>query len=218
MSSDCTWEYLILRSHAEAILSDKTCRSTWKWSNEQDDWQHTQFVSIADWASTHWSDNKINIHTETDQINMKSSLKREIQRSSFSIFDIKDDTSTSATAQKSCKVSQRVTDAAMHKKIDFNQFLHERRVLDVTMMTCKCNRDQMLIKHILLTCSKWKIEQKMMHCEENITNLRKLLEIMSVTTAIIQMILSTSILNQFQTVMSLKSQMKERESRKETSS
>ncbi len=47
---------------------------------------------------------------------MKSSLKREIQRSLFLIFDIKDDTSTSATAQESCKVSQRIIDAAMHEK------------------------------------------------------------------------------------------------------
>ncbi len=47
---------------------------------------------------------------------MKNSLKKEIQRNLFLIFDIKDDTSTSVTAQKSCKVSQRVIDAAMHKK------------------------------------------------------------------------------------------------------
>jgi len=47
---------------------------------------------------------------------MKNSLKKKIQRSSFSIFDIKDDTSTSATAQESCKVSQRIIDAAIHKK------------------------------------------------------------------------------------------------------
>ncbi len=47
---------------------------------------------------------------------MNNSLKREIQRSSFSIFDIKDDTSTSVTAQESCEVSQRIIDAAMHEK------------------------------------------------------------------------------------------------------
>jgi len=104
------------------------------------------------------------------------------------------------------------------EKIDFNQFLHERRVLDVATTTCKCDRDRMSIKHVLLTCSKWKAERKTMQHEENITNLRKLLEIRSATTAIIRMILSTSILNQFQAVTSSKSQMKERESRKETSS
>ncbi len=47
---------------------------------------------------------------------MKNSLKRKIQCNSFSIFDIKDDTSTFATAQKSCKVLQCIIDAAMHKK------------------------------------------------------------------------------------------------------
>jgi len=57
----------------------------------------------------------------------------------------------------------------------------------------------------------------MMQCEENIMNLRKLLEIMSVTTAIIQMILLISILHQFQTVTLLKNQMKEKESKEETS-
>ena len=46
----------------------------------------------------HWSDNKIDTHTETDQINMKNSLKREIQRSSFLISDIKDNTLTSVIA------------------------------------------------------------------------------------------------------------------------
>ena len=46
----------------------------------------------------HWSDDETDAHTETDQINMKNSLKRKIQCSSFSISDIRDDTSTFATA------------------------------------------------------------------------------------------------------------------------
>ncbi len=78
MSSDCTWEHLILRSYIEATLNDKTCRSTWKWSNKQDNWWCIWFVSIADWMLMHWSDDKTDAHTETDQINMKNSLKREI--------------------------------------------------------------------------------------------------------------------------------------------
>ncbi len=44
------------------------------------------------------------------------------------------------------------------RKIDFNQFLYERWVLNITTTTCKCDKDWMLIKHILLTCFKWKIE------------------------------------------------------------
>ncbi len=47
---------------------------------------------------------------------MKNSLKREIQCSSFSIFDIKDDTSTFAIAQELCKVLQHIIDAAMYEK------------------------------------------------------------------------------------------------------
>ncbi len=98
MSSSCTWKHLILKSYTETTLSDKICRSTWKWSDEQNDWWCIWFVFIIDWASMHWSDNKIDAHTETNQTNMKNSLKKKIQRSSFSISDIKNDTLTSATA------------------------------------------------------------------------------------------------------------------------
>ncbi len=104
-SSDCTWEHSILRSHAEVTLSDETCRSTWKWSDEQNDWWCIWFVFIADWTSAHWSDDEIDTYTETSQTNMKNSLKKEIQRSSFSISDIKDDTLTFVTAQESCEIS-----------------------------------------------------------------------------------------------------------------
>jgi len=76
-----------------------------------------QTHNITDWTSAHWSDNKIDAHTEINQTNMKNSLKRKIQRSLFLISDTRDDTSTSATAQESCKVSQCIIDAAMHKKI-----------------------------------------------------------------------------------------------------
>jgi hypothetical protein len=57
-----------------------------------------------------------------------------------------------------------------------------------------------------------------MQQEENITNLKKLLEIMSAMMMIIQIILSTSILNQFQAVTSLKNQMKETRNKEETDS
>ncbi len=65
---------------------------------------------------THWSNDEIDAHTETDQINMKSSLKKEIQHNLFLIFNIKDDTLISATAQESCKVLQRIIDAVTYKK------------------------------------------------------------------------------------------------------
>ncbi len=116
MNSDCTWKHLILKSHAEVTLSDKICRNTQKWSDKQDNWWYTWFVSIIDWMSMYWSDDKIDAHTEIDQINMKNSLKKEIQCNSFLISDIRDDTSISVTAQESCKVSQRIIDAVMHEK------------------------------------------------------------------------------------------------------
>ena len=47
---------------------------------------------------------------------MKNSLKKKIQRSSFLISDIKDDSSAFASTQKSCKVSQCIIDAVMHEK------------------------------------------------------------------------------------------------------
>ncbi len=116
MNSDCTWEHSILRSHAEVTLSDRICRSAWKWSSKQDDWWCTWVIFIADWASAHWDDDVTDAHTETDQTDMKNSLKKEIQRSSFSIFDIKDNLSASASTQKSCKVSQRIADATTHEE------------------------------------------------------------------------------------------------------
>ncbi len=83
---------------------------------------------------------------------------------------------------------------------------------------CKCDEDWMLIKHILLTCFRWKVEWKAMQWEKNITNLRKLLEIISAAMMIIWMILSMSILNQFQAVTLLKNQMKKRKNKEEINS
>jgi len=68
-SSDCTWEHLILRSHAEVTLSDKTCRSAWKWSSKQDDWWCTWVVFIADWASAHWDDDVTDASSTVCKVN-----------------------------------------------------------------------------------------------------------------------------------------------------
>ncbi len=57
-----------------------------------------------------------------------------------------------------------------------------------------------------------------MQQEENITNLKKLLEILSAAMMIIQMIFSMNILNQFQAVTSLKNQIKNKENKEETDS
>ena len=41
-------------------------------------------------------------------------------------------------------------------KIKFNKFLHERRVFDVLIAYCQYNKKHMIIKYVLLFCSKWK--------------------------------------------------------------
>jgi len=102
-------------------------------------------------------------------------------------------------------------------KIGFNQFLHERRVPGVDTAACECGRGRMSVKHVLLTCPKWKAERKAMQHGENTTDLRKLLGTRSAATAAIRMVLSISILNQFQAVASPESQMEERGSREGTS-
>ena len=46
------------------------------------------------------------------------------------------------------------------RKIDFNQFLCERRVSEITTRTCSCDLRRMTVKHILLICSNWRKKRK----------------------------------------------------------
>ena len=39
-------------------------------------------------------------------------------------------------------------------KIEFNKFLHERRIFDVIIAHCQCDKNYMTIKHVLFFCSK----------------------------------------------------------------
>ena len=39
-------------------------------------------------------------------------------------------------------------------KIEFNKFLHERRILDVMIAHCQYDENYMTIKHVLFSCSK----------------------------------------------------------------
>jgi len=81
-------------------------------------------------------------------------------------------------------------------------------MFDVVMTTCECDQNRMLIKHVLLICSKWKKERRAMQQRKNITNLRKLLGIASVAIATIRIILSIDILCQFQVTKFLKKKKK----------
>lgn len=58
----------------------------------------------------------------------------------------------------------------------------------------------MSVKHVLLTCPKWKEERRQMQRGKNTTDLKELLGESSAATAAIRMILPTDILSQFQAV------------------
>jgi len=75
----------------------------------------------------------------------------------------------------------------------------------------------MSVKHVLLTCSRWKTERRSMQREENTTDLKMLLGTASAATAAIRMVLSTAILSQFQAVTPPKSQMEGGEGEEGTS-
>ena len=39
-------------------------------------------------------------------------------------------------------------------KIEFNKFLHKRRIFDVMIAHCQCDENYMTIKYVLFSCSK----------------------------------------------------------------
>ena len=47
-------------------------------------------------------------------------------------------------------------------KIEFNKFLHKRRVFSVVITHCLCDEKHMTIKHVLCFCSIWKKKKKKM--------------------------------------------------------
>ena len=83
-------------------------------------------------------------------------------------------------------------------KIEFNKFLHERRIFDVMTAHCQCDKNYMTIKHVLFSCSKWRKERRKMLQKTKITNMRRLLSERKAVTIAMCIILTTSLLNQFQ--------------------
>ena len=53
------------------------------------------------------------------------------------------------------------------KIIKFDQFLYERRILDVLIAHCSCDNDHMTMKHILFFCLNWKKERKKKDAAKN---------------------------------------------------
>ena len=83
-------------------------------------------------------------------------------------------------------------------KIDFNQFLSERRVPGVTTEICDYEQDRITIRHVLLTCFTWRQERlEMQRRTNNIIDVRKLLDSVAGATTTIRMILFIGLLNQF---------------------
>ena len=39
-------------------------------------------------------------------------------------------------------------------KIEFNKFLHEKRIFEIIIAHCQCNENYITIKHVLLFCLK----------------------------------------------------------------
>ena len=85
-------------------------------------------------------------------------------------------------------------------KIEFNKFLHERRIPDVMIAHCQCDESYMTIKHVLLSCSKWRKERRKMLQKTKITNMKRLFSERKTITIAMRMILTTNLLNQFQAI------------------
>ena len=84
-------------------------------------------------------------------------------------------------------------------KIEFNKFLHERRVFNVLTMHYLCDEDHMIVKHVLFFCSNWRKKRKKMLQKAKITNIKRLFSEHKAVTIVVRMILTIDLLNQFQT-------------------
>ena len=59
-------------------------------------------------------------------------------------------------------------------KIEFNEFLHERRVFDILTMHYLCDEEHIIVKHVLLFCSNWKKKRRKMLQRAKIMNIKQL--------------------------------------------
>ena len=89
-------------------------------------------------------------------------------------------------------------------KIEFNKFLHERRIFGVMIAHCQCDENYMTIKHILFSCSKWRKKRRKMLQKMKITNMKRLFNERKAIMIAMCMILTTDLLSQFQATKSSK--------------
>jgi hypothetical protein len=81
-------------------------------------------------------------------------------------------------------------------KIGFREFLYERGVPDIYSKRCDCGREAMSVRHVLLTCPKWR-DVRETELREFGEDLREILGTKEGATAAIRMILKTGLLEQF---------------------
>ena len=84
-------------------------------------------------------------------------------------------------------------------KIEFNKFLHERRVFSVLTAHYLCDEGHITVKHVLLFCPNWRKKRKKMLQRAKITDIKRLFNERKAITTVVRMILTIDLLNQFQT-------------------
>ena len=85
-------------------------------------------------------------------------------------------------------------------KIEFNKFLHEKRVFSVLTAHCVYDERYITVKHVLLSCPNWRKKRKKMLQRAKITNIKRLFSERKAATVVVRMILTIDLLNQFQTM------------------
>jgi ribonuclease HI/exonuclease III len=82
-------------------------------------------------------------------------------------------------------------------KIGFNAFLHNRRVPGFTTSRCDCDLGAMTVRHVLLTCPKWKGNRQRYLARLKTSDIRQILNTPDGSKAAAQFILATDLLPQF---------------------
>ena len=84
-------------------------------------------------------------------------------------------------------------------KIEFNKFLHKRRIFNVLTAYYLCDKKHIIVKHVLLFCSNWRKKRKKILQKAKIINIKRLFSERKTITIVVCMILTIGLLKQFQT-------------------
>ena len=86
-------------------------------------------------------------------------------------------------------------------KIGFADFLYERKVPGVWSRRCACDQGAMTVRHVLLTCPKWRALREE-ELEPFFGDIKRILNTKEGVTAALRMILKTGLLEQFKMIIS----------------